>query len=208
MPDLPHVSGAQVRQWSVVAGAIAVLLHLGVHRVILYPQLAFNVDMGRAFGRTLDLVETGTLPEKGPPMTDASFSLGPAVYVVLAPMVLISSDPLFLALAFIGLSGAALALFAAALHRLLHPATLALCLVWLTSSGLWSESQQMPWHPSLLPVVVAAWLWAARQVLERRRRSGALVLTVAAALAVLLHVTLGSADGATTCQLTGGWRGP
>ena len=70
MPDLPHASGAQARQWSVVgvvAGAIAVLLHLGVHGVILYPQLAFNVDMGRAFGRTLDLVETGTLPEKGRP---------------------------------------------------------------------------------------------------------------------------------------------
>ncbi len=178
------------RTLATVGVGTLLLLNLVIHGYRMSDEAAFNVDVERDLTRALGLVTGRAYPFEGPALSDTGLNLGSLYYLLLAPLVALSPDPLFLRWAFVIFATGALGLLAVVLlRRRVRLEVAFVALAWLVASELWYDAQLWLWHSTLLPVFVAGLLVAVERV-----TSGGSVrwLWAAAALAATtlsLHVT-------------------
>lgn len=167
--------------------ATSLLLDL-VH---FHDAFRFHGDHERDLRLATLLARHGVWPESSPSISPLPFELGPVLYLLMAPGVAISPDPLWVRVYFLLLAAGGVALLVHGWRRSTSwPAALYAGFA-LVSSSFWFETTSQLWHSSLLPLPLAVLFWAAGRLLTgspRPARDAALVAG-AAAVAFQLHVT-------------------
>jgi hypothetical protein len=180
-----------MRRW--LAEHAAVLAIAAVYATLTLthfePAFRFHGDHERDLRYATLLVEHGVWPDASPAIAPTPFELGPLLYLVLAPAIAISADPVVVRGYFVALT--VLALFV--LHRLLrrHVSRTAagVALFALASSEFVYEASAQLWHSSLLALPLAGF-WLAVDTLVRAPTRRALVAAaILAGLAIQLHIT-------------------
>ena len=182
------MSPGRNQRWMIAGVAVVIGAHLLLHGWAFRDALLFNADLERDLGRTLDFVEGRGLDLAGPDLRQSGLGLGPMSYLIGAPAVAVSPDPLVTHAWVVLLSAVGLGLLAVALRGVVAPGTVILCLAWLVASGFWFAAHRIPWHASLLPGVLGLHLLAARRLTAGVNGRWAAVLVATSIIAVQLHV--------------------
>ncbi len=149
----------------------------------------FHGDHERDLRFATLFVQHGIWPESTPSISPTPFELGPLLYVVMAPGILFSPDPLVLQAYFLLLSaGGFMLLYACWVKRLPAAAAMVGLFALLGSTFTFEMSRQL-WHSSLLPVFIGGFFFAGERLLRVPTSVPmAIMAAICAAVSVQLHM--------------------
>ncbi len=182
------MSGRRALVWF---GPLALGLVFGLLFVERYTAVQiFDGEDAVMFSRVLGWLDgTGPTPWRTGPIGPLPFHHGPMYYWVLAPLLAISSDPLFVRIGFVSLQLVAACLLFAGLCRVAHWSIGLLCVLAMLSSSFYFEVSRQLWHASLLPVFVCGALYFTIRLANDGTRRDGMFAAALAAIALQLHVT-------------------
>ncbi len=154
---------------------------------VFEPAFRFHGDHERDLRFATLLVQHGLWPDSTPAISPTPFELGPLLYLLMAPLVAVSSDPFVVRGGFVLLGSAALLLLHGLFRRLVSRRAAALALMAACTSTFTYEAFSQLWHSTLLALPVVLFLRWAHDAQERPSR--AVLAAVAAAVALQLHAT-------------------
>ena len=149
------------QKWGVCTGLL--LCFLVLELVFFNSAFLFHGDHERDLRLATVWVQHGEWPQSSPSISPLPFELGPLLYLVLAPAVVISPDPVFVRVYFLALASLGFALFFVTLRRELSMVGAGVALFALLSSTFSFEMSRQLWHSSLLPIPVAGFVLASHQ---------------------------------------------
>jgi hypothetical protein len=155
------------------------------------PAFLFHGDHERDLRFTTLLVQHGHWPSATPAISPTPFELGPMAYLLLAPAVWLSPDPIDVRVALVLATAAALLAFHALLLRITNQNRLAsaMGLFGLAASTFLYECVTQLWHSSLLSLTLPLFWLAAESALRTGGRRPLMAASALAAVSLQLHAT-------------------
>lgn len=155
------------------------------------PAFLFHGDHERDLRFTTLLVEHGHWPSATPAISPTPFELGPMAYLLLAPAVWLSPDPIDVRVALVLATAAALLAFHAVLLRITNQNRLAsaIGLFGLAASTFLYECVTQLWHSSLLSLTLPFFWLAAESAVRTGGRRPLVAASVLASVSLQLHAT-------------------
>ncbi|MBT9555587.1 MAG: hypothetical protein IV100_06130 [Myxococcales bacterium] len=155
------------------------------------PAFLFHGDHERDLRFTTLLVQHGHWPIATPAISPTPFELGPMAYLLLAPAVWLSPDPIDVRVALVLATAVALLALHALLLRITNQNRLAsaIALFGLAASTFLYECVTQLWHSSLLSLTLPLFWLAAESALRTGGRKPLMVASCLAALSLQLHAT-------------------
>ena len=155
------------------------------------PAFLFHGDHERDLRFTTLLVQHGHWPSSTPAISPTPFELGPMAYLLLAPAVWLSPDPIDVRTALVLATAAALLALHAVLLRITNQSRLAaaIALFGIASSTFLYECVTQLWHSSLLSLTLPLFWLAAESALRTGGRKPVIAASALAAISLQLHAT-------------------
>ncbi len=172
-----------------IAG-VAIALHLALYGLWLFGEAQIGRDFARDLLRTLDILHGASIADQRLPIGRLDLDLGPLYYLLMLIPASVTTQPAHFMLLVVALSGLALGVLAWLFRDISSPLRGGVALIWLICSNYWTATHRLPYHPSLLPLCTAVFLFATHRVLQEGRHGAwAALMTAAAVIAAQLHIT-------------------
>ncbi len=176
------------REW--IGVLILCAVWLAIQLIWFQDAFLFHGDHERDLRYATLWVNQGIFPDSSPSISPLPFELGPLLYLLLAPIVAISPDPMFVRGVFLVLTALGLGLFFATWRRRVRWEAALFSIFLLGASTFIFEMGRQLWHSSLLALPLAGFFWASERLLSAQAKiRHAAIAGACAAVAVQLHMS-------------------